>query len=150
MTAEATRLLMGIYFYPRGGSAHVCRALARELGRNGVGVTLLAGSRSDLGEVALASAFYEDLDLHAVDFTPAIRSPDPLHYAGGPWAAPIHGSYEDRPGAVDPVLARLDDEEFELQVEAWAAAMEAAAAPGVDALYLHHLTPLNEAAARVL
>ncbi len=141
---------MGFYFYPRGGSAHVCRSVARELGRNGVEVTLLAGSRSDLGEVALASAFYDGLDLRAVDFTPAVRSPDPLRYVGGPWTAPIHGSYEDRPGAVDPVLARLDDEEFELQVEAWAAALAAAAGPGVDVLYLHHLTPLNEAAARVL
>lgn len=141
---------MGIYFYPRGGSAHVCRSIARQLGRNGIEVTLLAGSRSDLGEVALASAFYDGLDLRAVDFTPAIRSPEPLRYAGGPWTAPIHGSYEDRPGAVDPVLARLDDAEFELQVEAWGAALTAAAEPGVDVLYLHHLTPLNEAAARAL
>jgi glycosyltransferase involved in cell wall biosynthesis len=141
---------MGIYFYPRGGSAHVCRSLARELGRNGIEVTLVAGSRSDLGEAASASAFYEGLDLRAVDFTPAIRSADPLHYAGGPWTAPVHGSYEDRPEAVDPVLAGLDDEEFELQVEAWSAALAEAAGPGVDVLYLHHLTPLNEAAARVL
>ncbi|HET8565528.1 MAG TPA: glycosyltransferase family 4 protein [Solirubrobacterales bacterium] len=144
------KLLMGIYFYPRGGSAQVCRSIARELGRNGVEVTLLAGSRSDLGETALAAAFYDGLDLRAVDFTPALRSPDPVRYPGGPWAAPMHGSYEDRPGAPDPVLARLDDEELELQVESWAAALKAAAAAGVDALYLHHLTPLNEAAARVL
>jgi glycosyltransferase involved in cell wall biosynthesis len=150
MTAEATKVLMGIYFYPRGGSAHVCRSLARELRRNGIEVSLLAGSRSDLGEAALASAFYGDLDLRAVDFTPAIRSADPLHYAGGPWTAPIHGSYEDRPGAVDPVLAGLDDEQFELQVEAWSAALAAAAGPDVDLVYLHHLTPLNEAAAQVL
>jgi glycosyltransferase involved in cell wall biosynthesis len=150
MTAEAIRVLMGIYFYPRGGSAHVCRSIARELGRNGVEVRLVAGSRSDLGEAALASAFYDGLDLCPVDFTPAIRSPYPLRYAGGPWTAPIHGSYEDRPGAVDPALARLDDDELELQVEAWAAALAEAAAPGVDALYLHHLTPLNEAAARAL
>lgn len=141
---------MGIYFYPRGGSAHVCRSIARELGRSGIEVTLLAGSRSDLGEVALASAFYDGLDVHPVDFTPALRSPDPLHYAGGLWTAPIHGSYEDRPGAEDPVLASLDDKEFELQVETWTAALETAVGDGVDALYLHHLTPLNEAAARVL
>jgi glycosyltransferase involved in cell wall biosynthesis len=148
--AEELRVLMGTYFYPRGGSSHACRSLARELGHNGIEVTLLAGSRSDLGEAALASAFYDGLDLCAVDFTPAIRSPDPLRFAGGPWTAPIHGSYEDRPGAVDPVLAGLDDDDFELQVEAWSAAMAAAADPGVDVLYLHHLTPLNEAAARVL
>jgi len=144
------KLLIGTYFYPRGGSAHVCRSIGRQLQRRGIEVTLLAGSRSDLGEAALATAFYEDLDVRAVDFTPALRSGDALHYAGGLWTAPIHGSYEDRPGAEDPVLARLGDEEFELQVRTWAAALEAAAGDGVDALYLHHLTPLNEAAARAL
>jgi len=146
----AIRMLMGTYFYPRGGSAHASRALARELGNNGVEVTLVAGSRSDLGEAALASHFYDGLDLHAVDFTPALRSPDPLRYSGAPWTAPIHGSYEDRPDAVDPVLAKLDEEAFELQVAAWADAFGRAAADGVDLLYLHHLTPLNEAAARAL
>lgn len=141
---------MGFYFYPRGGSAHGARSIARELGRNGVAVTLVAGSRSDLGEIALASAFYDGIDVRAVDFTPAVRSPDPLRYAGGRLTAPIHGSYEDRPGAPDRVLASLDDGELELQVEAWAGALAAAAGGGVDVLYLHHLTPLNEAAARVL
>jgi glycosyltransferase involved in cell wall biosynthesis len=150
MTAEVMRVLMGIYFYPRGGSAHSARAISRELGRNGVEVRLLSGSRSDLGEAGLASAFYAGLDVCAVDFTPALRSPDPLRYAGGPWTAPMHGSYEDRPDAADPVLARLDDEELELQVQAWAAALAGAAEPDVDVLYLHHLTPLNEAAARAL
>ena len=113
-------------------------------------MTLVAGSRSDLGETALASCFYEGLDPRSVDFTPAIRSADPLRYEGGPWTAPIHGSYEDRPGAVDPVLAKLGEEELELQVRAWADAFEQAAGEGVDVLYLHHLTPLNEAAARTL
>jgi len=143
-------MLMGNYFYPRGGSAHATRALARELGRNGVNVTLVAGSRSDLGEAAIASCFYEGLDLQAVDFTPALRSADPLRYAAVPGTAPMHGSYEDRPGAADLVLAQLDDEQLELQVRAWAAAFEQAAAGGVDLLYLHHLTPLNEAASRAL
>jgi len=150
MDAAAIRVLMGTYFYPRGGSAHGARSLARELGDHGIEVMLLAGSRSDLGEAALASNFYEGLDLRAVDFTPAIRSADPLHYAGGAGTAPMHGSYEDRPDAVDPVLAKLDDEELELQVRAWADALERVAGDGVDLLYLHHLTPINEAAARVL
>jgi glycosyltransferase involved in cell wall biosynthesis len=141
---------MGIYFYPRGGSAQSCRSIARELRANGVEVTLLAGSRSDLGEAALAPSFYAGLDLRTVDLTPAVRSPDPLRYAGPVGTAPIHGSYEDRPGAVDPVLAALDEEAFELQVEAWAAALAEAAPAGAELLYLHHLTPLSEAAARVL
>jgi glycosyltransferase involved in cell wall biosynthesis len=150
VNAEETRVLMGIYFYPRGGSAHNARSIARELGRNGLEVTLLAGSRSDLGEIALASAFYDGIDVCAVDFTPAVRSSEPGRYAGGHLTAPIHGSYEDRPGAPDRVLASLDDAELELQVEAWAEALEVAARDGVDVLYLHHLTPLNEAAARAL
>lgn len=130
-------MLIGIYFYPRGGSAHSCRSIARELGANGLEVTVLAGSRSDLGGEARAANFYTGLDLRAVEFEP-----------GG--TAPIHGSYEDRPGAPDRVLASFDDEAFERQVETWSEAMAEAADPGVDVLYLHHLTPLNEAAAQVL
>ncbi|HET7119906.1 MAG TPA: glycosyltransferase family 4 protein [Solirubrobacterales bacterium] len=150
MNATGNRVLMGIYFSPRGGSAHSCRSVTRELGHNGFEVTLLAGSRSDLGEVGLASSFYAGLEPRPVDFTPAIRSADPLGYRGAAGTAPIHGSYEERPGAPDAVFASLDEERFELQVEAWAAALLDAATAGVDVLYLHHLTPLNEAAARVL
>jgi glycosyltransferase involved in cell wall biosynthesis len=150
VTAEVKRVLMGVYFYPRGGSAHVSRSIARQLQGHGLEVTLLSGSRSDLGEASLASNFYAGLDPISVDFTPAIGAPDPRRYRGGAGTAPIHGSYEDRPGAVDPVLASLGADELELQVEAWSAALAEAAAPGVDVLYLHHLTPLNEAAARVL
>jgi len=150
VAAATKRVLMGMYFYPRGGSAHSCRSLARELGRNELDVTLLSGSRPDLGGEASAENFYAGLDLRALDFAPAIASPDPLRYHGPAGTGPIHGSYEDRPGAPDRVLASLDDAAFELQVEAWSAALAAAAEPSVDVLYLHHLTPLNEAAARVL
>ncbi len=139
---------MGIYFYPRGGSAHVCRALAREFERNEFEVTLLSGSRSDFGEHALASDFYAGLDLRPVDFTPALRSPDRLHFEAGAGTAPMHGSYEDRPGAEDPILAALDEVAYELQVDAWTREMELAGAGDADLFYLHHLTPLNEAAAR--
>jgi glycosyltransferase involved in cell wall biosynthesis len=141
-------MLMGIYFYPRGGSAHVCRALARELGHNDFDVTVLSGSRSDAGEHASASSFYSGLDLRSVDFTPALRSPDPIRFSGPPGTAPIQGSYEDRPGAADPVLASFADDAFELQVEAWGREMRSAGAEEADVLCLHHLTPLNEAACR--
>jgi len=150
VAAATERLLMGIYFYPRGGSSHSARAIARELGVNGFEVTLLSGSRSDLGEESRAESFYKGIDLRAIDFTPSVRSADPLRHRGPAGTAPIHGSYEDRPGAPDRVLASFDEEAYELQVEAWAEAMATAAGEGVDVLYLHHLTPLNEAAARVL
>lgn len=139
---------MGIYFYPRGGSAHVCRATAREFERNDFEVTVLSGSRSDVGEHALARSFYSGLDLRTVDFTPALRSLDALRFTGPAGTAPMHGSYEDRPGAEDPVLASVDDDAYELQVNAWARALHSAGAAEADLLYLHHLTPLNEAAAR--
>ncbi|MDX6654071.1 MAG: glycogen synthase [Solirubrobacterales bacterium] len=148
MPSNLNKLLIGVYFYPRGGSAHVNRAMARELERGGFEVTVVSGSRSDLGEHALASSFYSGLDLRTVDFTPALQSGDPRRFDGGPGTAPMHGSYEDRPDAEDPVLASLDDETFEHQVEAWARELELAGAAEADLLYLHHLTPINEAAAR--
>jgi glycosyltransferase involved in cell wall biosynthesis len=144
------KVLMGIYFYPRGGSAHSARALARQLEVQGFDLTLLSGSRTDLGPLADASAFYAGLDVRPVDFTPALRSAQPLDYVGPACTAPMHGSFENRPDAPDAVLTSLDDERYELQVDAWAQRLEEAAADGIDLLYLHHLTPLNEAAARVL
>jgi glycosyltransferase involved in cell wall biosynthesis len=62
----------------------------------------------------------------------------------------MHASYEDRIGAEDPVMAALGREGYEHQVEAWSRELTRAAQGGVDLLYLHHLSPLNEAAARVL
>jgi glycosyltransferase involved in cell wall biosynthesis len=150
MSDTVEKLLMGTYFYPRGGSAHVARALARELEKQGIEVTLVSGSRTDLGPAADARDFYAGLDVRPVDFTPALRSGRQLDFVGPPGTAPMHGSFEDREDAVDPVLASLDDDRLELQVDAWARELELAAAGGVDRLYLHHLTPLNEAAARAL
>ena len=46
------KVLIGIYFYPRGGSAGATRALARRLEVQGLDVTLLSGSRTDLGATA--------------------------------------------------------------------------------------------------
>jgi glycosyltransferase involved in cell wall biosynthesis len=144
------KVLMGIYFYPRGGSAHSARALARQMEVQGLDVTLLSGSRTDLGPLADAKAFYKGLDVRPVDFTPALRSAHPLDFVGPACTAPIHGSFEDRPDAPDEVLTAFDDDRLELQIDAWSRRLEEAATGGVDRLYLHHLTPLNEAAARVL
>jgi glycosyltransferase involved in cell wall biosynthesis len=141
------RLVSGIMFSPRGGSAHVARALMRDLAGRGWSVRLVSGSRSDRGDDADAEVFYAGLDLRAVDFAPALRETDPLRPAPG--VVPMHPSFEQRAAAPDPVFALLDDDDFERQVDAWARELEAAGAPEADVLYLHHLTPLNEAAARV-
>jgi glycosyltransferase involved in cell wall biosynthesis len=121
-------------FFPRGGSAHVARALARELPVHGCEVTVVSGSRSG-GSVGDAARFYEGLDVHPVDFTRG--------------DAPMHPSYEDRPDAPDRVFAALDDAAYETHVAAWARALEEAGAAEADVLHLHHLTPIHEAAARV-
>ena len=82
-----------------------------------------------------------------MSFDAALASPDPLDPPPG--AAPMHPSYEDRPDAPDRVFAALDDAAYERQVAAWARALAAAGAADADALHLHHLTPIHEAAARV-
>ncbi len=139
---------MALYFYPRGGSAHVTRALARQLGNQGFDVDLLAGSRTDLGTLAKAECFFAGLDPHVVDFTPALQSADPQGFEGPPDTAPMHGSYEDRPNSEDPIFASLGRATFDRHVDAWAVALDRAEAGEADLLYLHHLTPINEAAAR--
>jgi len=128
------RILSALMFFPRGGSAHVARALARELPAHGCEVTIVSGSRSNRS-VGNAERFYEGLDVHPVDFSNG--------------DAPMHPSYEDRPDAPDRVFAALDDDAYEEQVAAWARALEEAGATEADVLHLHHLTPIHEAAARV-
>lgn len=126
-------VLSAILFFPRGGSAQVARALARELPEHDCEVTLLSGSlASGLGD---ARAFYAGLDLRVVDFDRG--------------DAPMHPSFEDREGAADQCFAKLGDEEYSAHVHAWARAFDRANAAGMEALHLHHLTPMNEAAALV-
>src|SRR5690348_1750337 len=60
-------------FFPRGGSAHVARALARELPAHGCDVTVVSGSLPGLGD---AEHFYEGCDVHAVRFD---RGEAPMH-----------------------------------------------------------------------
>ncbi|MBA2766014.1 MAG: glycosyltransferase family 4 protein [Solirubrobacterales bacterium] len=141
------RVLSALQFFPRGGSAHVARALAAGLVDHGWEVTLLSGSRGDLDGHGDAHRFYAGLDVRAVDFASALVAPDPMDPPGG--AAPMHPSYEDRPGAPDRICAALDDAAFERQVSAWAAALLDAGGQDADVLHLHHLTPIHEAAVRV-
>ncbi len=123
-------MLSGLLFFPRGGSAQVGRSLAAELPGHGWDVTVLSGSLgSGMGD---ARDFYSGLDVRAVDFE-----------AGD---APMHPSYEDRPGAPDGCFARVDDDSYRAQVAAWVVALQRAGAASADVLHLHHLTPLNEAA----
>lgn len=108
---------------------------------------MLSGSRDDQGAHGNARAFFAGLDIHTVEFDGALAAPEPMHPPMG--FAPMHPSFEDRPGAVDRVFAALDDAAYERQVAAWSAALIDAGAQRADVLHLSHLTPLNEAAGRV-
>jgi glycosyltransferase involved in cell wall biosynthesis len=143
----ARRVVSASMFFPRGGSAHVLRALAHRLPGEGWDVTIVSGSRHDARGHGDARRFYRGLDLHEVDFSAALEAADPLDPPGT--AAPMHPSFEDRRDAPDRVFAALDDRAFGRQVDAWARALDAAGADEADVLHLHHLTPLNEAARRV-
>lgn len=126
------RLVAGVMFSPRGGSAHVARALNERLAADGHEASLVVGSVPEgHGD---AAAFYRGLDV-----CPVVFGRD----------APMHPSYEDREGAVDPCFATVDAAGYEAHVAAWATAFERAGASEADVLHLHHLTPLNEAAHRV-
>jgi glycosyltransferase involved in cell wall biosynthesis len=135
---------MALLFFPRGGSSHVARSLARALPAAGWEVTVLSGSVSRPGHPGDARRFYAGLDVRAVDMTRALGAPDPL--TADP---PLHPSYEDRPGAPDRPFASLDPRAAEHQVAAWTRALRAAGAAEADVLHLHHLTPIHEAARRV-
>lgn len=137
-------VVMGLMFFPRGGSAHVTRSLARELVKIGCQVTIVCGSLRIPGRPGDAYEFFDGLDVRPLDYTAALDAEDPLRAE-----TPMHPSYEDRPGAPDRVFASVDDDTYEHLVAAWMQAFSDAGAAQADILHLNHLTPLNEAAARV-
>nr|MDQ3381844.1 glycosyltransferase [Actinomycetota bacterium] len=137
------RVCSALFFFPRGGSAQVTRALARALPETGWQMTLATGSLGVPGDPTHAGGFYSGIDIAAVDYSPALRLADPL-------AAPVpfQPSYEDRPTGPDRVFATVDDAAYERLVAAWAEALARAGAADADLLHLHHLTPAHEAVLR--
>src|SRR3954454_14665701 len=134
---------MALSFFPRGGSAQVARYVARELPRHGWDVKLVAGSLGDEDEASNAQSFFEEIDVHAVDYTESRDADDPLRAD-----PPFQPSYEDREDAPDVVYAKVDDDDFERLRWRWEGVLCDAGAADADVLHLHHLTPINEAAAR--
>jgi len=144
------RVTMGLLFYPRGGSAQVIRYLARGLEKAGWSTRLACGSLGEAGERTHAESFFSALDVTTADYRAAVQAAgaglDPMTLA-----VPMHPSYEDRPGAADRLLASVSPELGEHLASAWEPLIGAAAAdPEPEVLHLHHLTPIHEAASRVL
>jgi glycosyltransferase involved in cell wall biosynthesis len=136
-------VLSALFFFPRGGAAQVTRSLARALPAAGWQLTLAAGSLGQLGEPTHAASFFGGIDVHPLDYSPALELAEPL-------AAPVPfpPSYEDRPDAPDRVFAAVGDAAHGRLVAAWIHVLARAGAGRADLLHLHHLTPANEAAAR--
>ena len=61
------RVVCGLFFFPRGGSAQVVRALGRALGPVGWEVMLASGSLGQPGEQTHAQTFFAGLDVVGVD-----------------------------------------------------------------------------------
>src|SRR3954447_5177325 len=137
------RVCSGVFFFPRGGSAQVARALSRVLPASGWQGALASGSLGEPGTPTHAATFYEGVEVAPVDYSPALRLADPLAAA-----VPFQPSYEDRAGSADRVFAMVDDAAYERLVAAWTDALSRAGAARADLLHLHHLTPAHEAALR--
>ncbi len=139
---------MGLWFYPRGGSSQVVRYLSSGLVRAGWKVSLVAGSLGGPRVATNAAAFFPDVDLHAVDYTPAEnahrRADDPLAEA-----VPMHASYEDRGDVPDRFLAAVDPALAEHLVDSWTRILPTRFVDRAEVFHLHHLTPIHEALARL-
>jgi hypothetical protein len=98
------RVLSALFFFPRGGSAQVARALCRVLPTIGWEVTLAAGSLGSAGERGHAPSFFSGVDAVSVDHSPARRLADPTAAI-----VPFQPSYEERPGAPDRVFGAVED-----------------------------------------
>jgi glycosyltransferase involved in cell wall biosynthesis len=142
------RVVMGLLFYPRGGSAYVLRYLSPALIRAGWSVSIVAGSLGAPGEGTNAATFFDGLDVHFVDATDAVRS---WEAGGDPIAAPspMHPSYEDRAGVPDVVFAAVPPELADHLAAVWEAPMRAAGAVEATLFHLHHLTPQLDAVHRL-
>jgi len=143
----AGRVVMGLLFFPRGGSAQVTRYLAAALQRADWSVSLVAGSLGSPGASTHAPTFFGDIELHHLDYSPAVEA----HETGGSALTvdiPMHPSYEDRIGAVDPVLAAVDPALADHLTSVWDRPFRAAGSERADLFHLHHLTPQLDAVVR--
>ena len=66
------RVVMGLMFFPRGGSAQVARGLAHVLAAQRWDVTIVSGSLRLPGRPGDAHKYFSGLDVSPVDYTAAL------------------------------------------------------------------------------
>jgi D-inositol-3-phosphate glycosyltransferase len=141
---------MGLFFYPRGGSSHVAGYLSRALERHGWHVTLCCGSLGAAGARSNAATAFDGIDIVPAAYDDAVarweRGDDPMD---APF--PMHPSYEARPAVPDRGFPWVSPTQGGRMTAAWARLIAGSEAMRrSQLLHLHHLTPLHDAAARVL
>ena len=137
-------IVMGFYYFPRGGSAQVVRYLSRALVGTRWRPTLFAGSLGGPAENSNAHRFFGDIECHSLDFSAAQSQ---WRAGGDPMAVPVPmpASYEDKTGVPDRIFFDLDDAAYDRQVESWTTFFAAHSEDAPAAVHLHHLTPMHEA-----
>jgi len=140
-------VVMGLLFFPRGGSAQVTRYLSTALVDAGWSVELVTGSLGSPGGETHAPTFFAGTALQHLDYSDAARA-----FAAGRSAidapVPMHPSYEDRPGAPDAVLSAVPVGFAEHLASVWETPFRAAGADRAAVFHLHHLTPQHDAVRR--
>lgn len=138
----SAKVMMGLLFYPRGGSAQVVRYLAAALKRAGRRVDLVTGSLGQTGEQTNASTFFTGLEVHPADFTDAViaweNGSDPMEAP-----MPMHPSFERRENVPDRIFTDLNELAATHQINAWKGVFKNAGGSDTDLFHLHHLTPLQ-------
>lgn len=136
------RLLMGIYFYPRGGSSQVVRYLYDRLRKQWMS-SLYSGSLGDEGLLTNAKTFYKSMNVRTLDYTTAHstwqRGEDPFDID-----SPMQASLEDRVNVPDILMARLTPQQISRQIASWRHLFSKE--PDEPAIaHLHHITPMHNA-----
>lgn len=137
-------VFMGLYFFPRGGSAQVARYLCRALRGSRWEPTLFAGSLGTRADSSNAERFFSGVRCESLDYSPARtdwrRGADAM--AG---SVPMFASYEHKAGVPDRIFFDLDDDAFDRQVVSWTRFLTTHATGPPSVVHLHHLTPMHEA-----
>lgn len=139
------RVVMGLLFYPRGGSAYVVRYLSPALIHAEWAVSVVAGSLGVAGDDTHAPTFFDGLDVHHLDSTAAAREfRSGLDAIAAP--EPMHPSYEDRVGVPDVVFAAVPPRLAGHLADGWLDLFRDGGAEEASVFHLHHLTPQLDAA----
>ncbi|MFI1649315.1 glycosyltransferase family 4 protein [Streptomyces avidinii] len=117
-----------------------------ELAQRGWDGRIFAGSLGGPERASHATTFYRGTRTIPSDYSPAVSASaggvDPVAFP----TAPLHPSYEDRPGAPDRVFSAVSRDILRQHEAYWQQVFADKGAGDEGLLHLHHLTPMHGAA----